>query len=84
MPKPASPETEDAPEGRYSNYLRIGQNAYEFIFDFGQRHPPEKDYIHTRIVSSPSVAKQFLELLRTAIAEYNEKYDVRGNTNLTQ
>ncbi len=50
-------------EGRYANYFRVGYNAFEFLFDFGQLHP-ENQYpesqpakIHTRIITNPIYAK---------------------------
>jgi hypothetical protein len=65
---------EDKPEGRYSNIFWVGYNAYEFIFSFGQSHPPDKERMHTRIVTSPSAAKNFSELLRNSLAEHAENY----------
>jgi Protein of unknown function (DUF3467) len=73
MQRPAQSE-EDKPEGRYSNIFWIGYNAYEFIVDFGQCHPPDQEHMHTRIVTSPSSARGFSELLQNSLAEHGRKY----------
>jgi hypothetical protein len=73
MERPVQSE-EAKTEGRYSNTFQIGYNAYEFIFDFGQCHPPDKELIHTRIVTSPSSAKDFSELLQSSLAAHGQKY----------
>lgn len=73
MPRPVHPE-DDAAEARYSNIFRIGYNAYEFIFDFGQCHPPGKEHMHTRIVTSPSSARDLSELLQDSLGEHEQKY----------
>jgi len=58
-------------EGKYANYFQIGQNATEFVFEFGQLYSDEAiPLLHTRIVTSPSYAKELLILLETALAEY--------------
>ena len=69
MEYPLQPEDE-AQEDRYSNVFRIGYNAYEFIIDFGQCHPPEKEQMHTRIVTSPTSAKDLSDLLQSCLAEH--------------
>lgn len=73
MQKPLQPEG-DEPEARYSNIFRIGYNAYEFVFDFGQFHPPGKEHMHTRIVSSPSSARELSELLQGSLGAHEQKY----------
>jgi hypothetical protein len=77
MPEPMRLE-DDSPEGRYSNYFRVGHNAYEVVLDFGQSHPPEREYIHTRIVISPPGAKELSEVLRKALEEYERRYPYAG------
>ena len=73
----SKPPEDDGLESRYSNSLRIGFNAYEFIFDFGQHHPPEKEHMHTRIVTSPSCAEAFSELLQESLETHERKYGQR-------
>ena len=62
-------------DGHYSNYLKIGHNAFEFLFDFGQFYmgSEEADF-HTRVVTSPIYAKAFLETLGHSIAQYEAAY----------
>ena len=60
-------------ERRYTNCFRIGFNAYEFVFDFGQEHPPGNERIHTRIVTNPRVAASFSELLQDSLDDYKNK-----------
>jgi chromosome segregation ATPase len=69
-------ETDDASRqaGRYANYLEIGHNAFEFIFDFGQMYSgDEQPRFHTRVVSGPAYAKAFSHTLNDAVGEY-ERY----------
>lgn len=67
--------------GQYANYLEIGHNEHEFVFDFGESYEnDEPTRVHTRIVTGPVYAKVFLKLLQSAMAEYEESYgplDVR-------
>ena len=64
------PEGEKELEGRYANYFEVGFNAYEFLIDFGQQYPPSSQTIHTRIVTSPSLARNLLEVLARSLREY--------------
>ena len=62
-------------EGRYANVFRIGFNAYEFVLDFGQCYvEQEKEQMHTRIVTSPSSARDLSDLLKDSLCEHEEKY----------
>jgi hypothetical protein len=62
-------------EARYSNHLEIGQNAFEFLLEFGQAYdsPEEKPLVHTRIVTSPYYAKHFSDLLLESVRRYEEQ-----------
>lgn len=61
--------------GRYANYLKIGRNAFEFLFDFGQSHRNERaPQFHTRIITSPVYAKAFLHAFRDAVESYEHDY----------
>jgi hypothetical protein len=60
---------------RYANYLKIGRNAFEFLFDFGQSHREGREpQFHTRIITSPAYAKAFLNALHDAIESYENDY----------
>jgi hypothetical protein len=62
-------------EGRYANYFRIGQNAFEFVIEFGQYYPEsEKERFHTRIITSPTYAKSLLEMLQNTIKRYEQTF----------
>ena len=62
-------------EGRYANYLQVGHNAFEVVFDFGQRyadaHGPA---LHTRIVIHPAYLKSFLAVLADALDAYQRTF----------
>jgi len=73
MQNPPPPD-DDEPEARYSNIFRIGYNAFEFVLDFGQCYPPGAEQMHTRIVTSPSSAKDLSELLQDSVGAHEEKY----------
>jgi hypothetical protein len=65
------------PEGNYANYFKIGQNAFEFLFDFGQFYRGDGDpQFHTRIITSPAYAKAFLKVLQGCVEEYEQTFSV--------
>ncbi len=62
-------------EGRYANSFKVGQNAFEFIIDFGQSHVEGKrEIFHTRIVSSPFYANIQLKTLQESIRRYEKVF----------
>lgn len=62
-------------EGRYSNYFKVGHNAFEFVLDLGQFYPENGDaQLHTRIITSPNYAKALLETLRESIQQYEKTF----------
>jgi predicted restriction endonuclease len=66
---------ETRPSGQYANYLEIGYNAFEFILDFGQFHPEDsKPRFNTRIISTPSHLRAFLEVILHSVEEYEQNY----------
>ena len=61
--------------GQYANYFRIGYNAFEFIVDFGQLYGHGDDaHFHTRIITSPVYAKDFLKLLKDSIVSFEKSF----------
>ena len=67
MPRPA--------EVKYVNCLQIGNNAFEFLFDFGQTYSDDgEDLYHTRLVATPVFAKQIVKVLGEAIERYERLY----------
>jgi hypothetical protein len=61
--------------GRYANYFKVGHNAFEFLFDFGQSQGESGGVsIHTRIVTAPGYAKAFMKTLTESIALYEEEF----------
>ncbi|PYV42582.1 MAG: DUF3467 domain-containing protein [Acidobacteria bacterium] len=63
-------------EGRYTNYFKVGHNAFEFLFDFGQFYPEnEQAHLHTRIITSPKCAKYLLESLRESLERYESAFE---------
>lgn len=64
------------PEGRYANFFKVGHNAYEFVIDFGQSYAddPQRESIHSRVVTSPAYAKVLLKTLQDAIGRYDDKF----------
>ena len=64
-------------DGRYTNYFKVGHNAFEFLFDFGQLSPESaKAHLHTRIITSPKCAKYLLESLRESIERYESAFEL--------
>jgi len=61
--------------GRYANYFKVGHNAFEFLFDFGQAQGESGDVsFHTRIVTAPVYAKTFMQTLRESIVQYEREF----------
>lgn len=60
--------------GRYANYFKIGHNAFEFLVEFGQLYEEEEETaaIHTRIVMSPSSAKELLKTLDCSMRAFEK------------
>lgn len=62
-------------DGKYANYFQIGENAFEFIIEFGQLYADDTGpLIHTRIITSPAYAVQLLSLLEDALRQYEEQF----------
>jgi hypothetical protein len=73
----ADESSQDAGElvGQYANYFKVGQNAYEFVLDFGQFYPEsENANFHTRIITSPVYAKALLTILQESITQYEQTF----------
>ena len=69
--------TETKINGRYANYFKVGNNAFEFVFDFGQSEGESEDAsIHTRIVTAPGYAKAFMKTLTESIALYEKEFGI--------
>jgi hypothetical protein len=80
------------PEGRYSNYFKIGHNADVFVIDYFQIFPEdhedesdiEKRLIpKARIITSPSDAIQLMNQLKSSIKAFEKDHgpiqDVKVN-----
>lgn len=63
------------PNGRYANYFKVGHNAFEFVFDFGQIYTQVGPaLLHTRIITTPVYAKTFLALLQESIDQHEQNF----------
>src|ERR1700688_1154014 len=61
--------------GHYLNFANILHNPTEFVFDFGRIVPGRPDVkIHSRILTTPVHAKQFLKALAQNIALYEQQF----------
>jgi hypothetical protein len=68
-------------QGRYANYLKIGQNAFEVLLVFGHLYlddsPTDHEHLlHTRIITTPVYAKAFLKVLEDCIAHHERTFGV--------
>ena len=63
-------------EGRYANYLQVGHNAFEVVFEFGQQYPhaAAAPTLHTRIITNPAYLKAFLVVLADALEAYQRSF----------
>lgn len=63
------------PEGRYSNYFKVGFNSFEFILDFGQAYEGvAAELHHTRLITGPAYAKALARLLLDSLEGYEQTY----------
>ncbi len=56
-------------EGRYANYFQIGQNASEFLIEFGQQQGGESVF-HTRIYISAQQARVLADLMTSTLEQH--------------
>jgi hypothetical protein len=64
------PRDGDEP-ARYANWFVVGQNAFEFVLEFGQQYDDRAAaLVHTRIATSPGYAKTLARLLADALAAH--------------
>jgi hypothetical protein len=68
-------------KGCYANYLKIGQNAFEFLLVFGHLYlddnlVEQEGLFHTRIVTTPVYAKAFLKVLEECIEHHERTFGV--------
>lgn len=61
-------------EARYVNFFKVGQNATEFLLQFGQFHPGAELLWLTRIVMSPSFVKELLRLVTESVNLHEAQY----------
>ncbi len=62
-------------EARYANVFTIGYNAFEFVFEFGQRYEDsEEECHHIRIVTCPKYAKALLQTLQKSIEAHEKTF----------
>jgi hypothetical protein len=76
MPSDTDTAREDPPaEARYANCFNVGYNAFEVLLEFGQLyHEDQQPRFHTRIVTSPSYARELLRTLQRSLNEYDDAY----------
>ncbi|HET8922556.1 MAG TPA: DUF3467 domain-containing protein [Candidatus Acidoferrum sp.] len=69
------PSAEGSSEIRYTNLFQIGYNAFEFVLEFGHSYAGDPTLrIHSRIITSPVYAREFLDLLQKSLAAYEKKF----------
>jgi hypothetical protein len=81
MSKPNQPQQinikidEKVGEGVYANFFVITNSPSEFIMDFGRILPGIPDAkIYTRVVCTPSHAKQLLQLLEKNVNTFESQF----------
>ena len=73
--EPAGSSNPDKLEAKYANYFQIGQNAIEFIIEFGQLYSDEAaPLLHTRVITNPAYAKNLLILLQEALEKHEYQF----------
>jgi hypothetical protein len=68
-------QNSESSEAKYANYFQAGQNAVEFVIEFGQLYADQTvPLLHTRIITTPSYAKNLLTLLQEALTEHEVQF----------
>jgi hypothetical protein len=63
------------PERLYSNYLRVGCNAFEFILEFcDYREGDIEARVISVVITTPAFAKAFEATLSQSIKNYEERF----------
>ena len=63
-------------KGHYVNYFEVGHNAFEFVFDFSQFYPENKEAdLCARIIISPGCAKELFIILGESIEQYIKNFE---------
>lgn len=79
-PPRASLEPSRPALAQYSNYFAVGQNAFEFLIDFGQfAAEAGAVHFHTRVATAPAFAKLLLETLEAAIRAHEAEHGDIGS-----
>jgi hypothetical protein len=69
---------ERTPKGVYANHFQVGHNAFEFVLDFGVASPEEAEpRMHSRVITSPTLAGAFADLLEQSLREYEAENHIR-------
>jgi hypothetical protein len=65
-------------EGKYTNYLKVGHNAFEFLLDFGQFFVEQQSRVqfHTRLVTTPGYMREFLKIMNQSVEQYESAFGV--------
>ena len=72
-------------EMRCSNYFKVGDNAFEFLLDFGQFYAESKEaHPHTRIITSPIYIKSLLETLHESMEQYEKAFGAIQEANFEE
>ena len=80
QPDSALPRLAIDAQGRYSNFFKIGYNAFEFLLDFGQVYTDTgADNVHTRIITTPRYAKALAELLIQTLTDFETNHGQISN-----
>jgi hypothetical protein len=62
-------------EGKYANYFKVGYNAFEFVFDFGQNYSEnDQAALYNRVILAPAFARALYASLGETIEEYEKKF----------
>jgi hypothetical protein len=67
-------ETDPILEARYANYFKVGQNASEFLVQFGQFHPGTELIWIGRIVTGPLFMKELLRMITESVELHEAQY----------
>lgn len=69
------PDGESSVQGQYANYFKVGYNAFEFVFDFGQSYTGnDQAELYTRLILAPAYAKSLLGTLKSSIEKYESNF----------
>jgi hypothetical protein len=74
LPTRDTQQHDTPPDAKYTNYMAVGFNAYEFILEFGHVIDDEPVRVHTRLIMTPAIVNLLCRSLCESVRQYGESF----------